>query len=160
MELSSPEVWRWIWLAAAVLFGLGELSTAGSFFLLPFSFGALAATVLSFLGVSVGFGWLAFVVVSAVAFAALVPLRRRLDRDIPHLGVGADRLIGKTAVVTAEIPEGASTAGNVRVESEDWRARSIDGAEIPKGAVVEVVRLEGTHLIVSDVHNSAEIREL
>ena len=45
MDLSSPEVWRWIWLGAAVLFGLGELSTAGSFFLLPFAIGALAAMI-------------------------------------------------------------------------------------------------------------------
>ncbi len=153
--MGSPEIWAWIWLAAAVLFGLGELTAPGSFFLLPFSVGAIVAMILAFLGVPVGWEWLAFVVVSGAAFAGLHPLGRRLDERIPHRGVGADRLIGKEAKVTATIPAGAATAGNVRVESEDWRARSVDGTQIQVGATVEVVRLEGTHLIVNVLGGAA-----
>ena len=38
----DPEVWRWIWLATAATFIIGEIATA-AFFLLPFGVGAAAA---------------------------------------------------------------------------------------------------------------------
>ncbi len=44
MDFGSSETWRWIWLGAAVAFTVGEIAVAGSFFLLPFAAGALAAT--------------------------------------------------------------------------------------------------------------------
>ena len=42
----DTEWWRWVWLAVAAVFGIGEIFTAG-FFLLPFSAGALVAFVLA-----------------------------------------------------------------------------------------------------------------
>ncbi len=62
--VDEPEFWRWMWLGAAVVFGLGEMTSPGSFFLAPFALGAAVAAVLSFLGVPVGVSWLAFIVVS------------------------------------------------------------------------------------------------
>ena len=54
MDTGSPEFWRWIWLIAMVVFGLGEISIAGSFFLAPFAAGAGVAALLAFVGVPVG----------------------------------------------------------------------------------------------------------
>ena len=34
--MDSPDTWQWIWLVTAVALAIGEMSTAGSFFLLPF----------------------------------------------------------------------------------------------------------------------------
>jgi membrane protein implicated in regulation of membrane protease activity len=146
--MDSPEVWRWIWLGAAVLFGLGELSSPGSFFLLPFSLGALVASVLAFAGVGVGFEWLAFVVVSLAAAAALRPIARRLDRDEPTEGIGAKRLIGQTAYVLEAIPAGTHELGMVRIHREEWRAESVDGHSIPAGTTVRVVNVLGTRVVV------------
>ena len=44
MDSGDPEVWRWIWLIAAVVFGVGEMAVAGSFFLAPFAIGATVGT--------------------------------------------------------------------------------------------------------------------
>jgi membrane protein implicated in regulation of membrane protease activity len=69
---------------------------------------------------------------------------------VPNPG-GIDRVIGKRAVVLEEInPLVAS--GRVRIEREEWRADTIDGAIIPKDALVEVVRVSGTRVIVKEIH--------
>ena len=99
MVVDDPESWRWIWLAAALLFGLGEMATPGSFFLAPFAIGAAVAAVLGFADVSVVVEWTAFVVVSVACLLALRPLARRLDRDGVTDGVGSRRLIGRRGVV-------------------------------------------------------------
>ena len=41
--MEDSAVWAVIWLVAAAAFGIGEILIAGSFFLLPFAAGALAA---------------------------------------------------------------------------------------------------------------------
>ncbi len=47
-SLMDPEVWRWVWLAAAAAFIVGEITVAGTFFLLPFGLGAAVAAVFTF----------------------------------------------------------------------------------------------------------------
>lgn len=147
--MDSPELWQWVWLTAALLFAVGEMATAGSFFLLPFGLGAAAATALAFADSTIGWQWLAFVAVSGAAFAGLRPLARRLDRDMtPLQGIGADRWTGRTGVVLMEIPGGANELGLVRVDREEWRAQSADARPIATGSAVEVVRVEGTRVVV------------
>jgi membrane protein implicated in regulation of membrane protease activity len=144
--MSDPETWRWVWLAAAAMFAAGELATPGSFFLLPFAVGAVLAAVLAFVGVDVGITWLVFVLGSAAGFAALFPLRKRLDREQPQDGIGARRLLGQQAVVLEAVPAG--DAGLVRVGREEWKAESVDGSAVPVGALVKVVEVRGTRVLV------------
>ena len=152
--MSDPEVWRWVWLATAVVFAAGEAASAGAFFLLPFGIGAAGAAVLAFAGIGLGFEWLVFVVVSAASVAALRPLARRLDHDVPALGIGAKRWQGETAVVLRDIPRGVSETGLVRVGREQWRAESVDGSAISEGTIVRVVDVIGTRLRVWPVDRS------
>lgn len=147
--MDSPELWQWIWLTAALVFALGEMATAGSFFLLPFALGAAAATGLAFADGTIGWQWVTFLAVSGATFAALRPLARRLDRDYDHQpGFGADRWTGKVGTVLSEIPGGANELGLVRVDREEWRAESADTRPIAPGTTVEVVRVEGTRVVV------------
>jgi membrane protein implicated in regulation of membrane protease activity len=140
--MDDPDIWRWIWLVLAVLAGIGEIATTG-FFLLPFALGAVVAAVLAFLGVAVAWQFLAFAVVSVVVFAALRPVAHRLDRNIPLAqGIGAQRLVGMSAVVLEEIPPGAF--GMIRVDAEEWRAEGIDGRPIPAGTNVTIRDVRGT----------------
>lgn len=147
MDAGDPESWRWIWLVTMVVFGLGEMAVAGSFFLAPFAIGAGVAAVLAFAGVDVGIEWLAFLGVSAAAFLALRPLARRLDAEGPVLGVGAHRQVGQRARVVEPI-DGEHDHGVVLVGRERWRAESLDGAPIAEGATVVVVDVRGTRVIV------------
>ena len=148
MDLSSSEAWRWIWLGTAVVFTVGEISLAGSFFFLPFAIGAALAAAVAFAGGSVPLEWLAFVVASGAALAVLWPMGRRLDRTRPVAKVGANRWVGKEAVVVTTIPAGSGSTGLVRVDREEWRAESLTSCAIESGSTVLVSRVDGTRLVV------------
>ncbi len=146
--MDSPETWGMIWLAVAVLFGIGEILIAGSFFLLPFGVGGLAASVAGFAGAPPWASTLVFLIVSLAAFAALRPVARRMDANIPNpVGTGANRLIGHTGVVI-NVVNNTEDAGEVRIGSEEWRAESLEGLILAVGQPVEVVEVRGTRVVV------------
>jgi membrane protein implicated in regulation of membrane protease activity len=147
--MESPEVWRWIWLISIAVFAGGELILAGSFFLLPFAVGALAATVVAFAEGSITVQWAAFVIVSALSAAGLIPLRKRLDRNGTQNGIGARRLIDQEAVVEVAIAAGPASSGEVRLGREMWRAVSSNQNALAIGDVVRVVDVRGTAVVVS-----------
>jgi membrane protein implicated in regulation of membrane protease activity len=153
--VDSPDTWQWIWLVTALVLAAGEMTAAGTFFLLPFAIGALVAAVLAFLDVSVAIEWLAFLVVSVGLLAAFRPLARKLDRDHPADGIGAKRLIGETATVLADIPAG-DDLGLIRVHREEWRAESGDDTVIKAGTKVRVVEVKGTRAVVFPIPEIAE----
>lgn len=145
--MDEPEQWRWIWLGAAVLFGIGEMATPGAFFLAPFAIGAGVASALAFGGVPIAGEWAAFVGVSVAALVAMRPLARRLDRESGAEGIGSRRLIGRAGVVLEEILPGQ--LGVVRVDREEWRAEAPGAAAIAAGTSIRVTEVEGTRVIVT-----------
>ena len=147
--MDQPETWRWIWLVAATVFAVGEMASAGTFFLAPFAVGAAVAAVLAFADIGLAAEWAAFLGVSVAAFASLRPLARRLDRGEPMDGIGSRRLIGQEATVLEAIPAGSQELGLVRVHREEWRAQTVDGSPAEAGTVVHVVEQRGTRLVVS-----------
>jgi membrane protein implicated in regulation of membrane protease activity len=148
--MDSPEDWRWVWIIATAVFAIGELTSPGSFFMLPFAIGALVATVLAFLDVDIVIEWLVFVGVSLAVLVALRPLAHRLNRSVDDTGIGSRRLLGQAAVVLRAIPAGGDV-GLVRVDREEWRAQSTDGSAIPTGTPVRVADVVGTRVIVAAV---------
>ena len=143
----DSESWRWIWLAVAAVFAVGELSAPGTFFLLPFAIGAAVAAVLAFAGASLVVELVAFIGVSLVALAAFRNLAHRLDQEEPTDGIGSKRLIGRPAKVIEAI-EGTHDLGTVRIDREEWRAESGNGEPIPVGSPVKVVEVRGTRVVV------------
>ena len=148
MDFSSAETWRWIFLVLAVVFTVGEIAMAGTFFLLPFAAGAAAAALAGFVGGSVGILWFVFVVVSAAASSVLWPLRKRLDSRNPRSEIGANRWVGRQAYVLKDIPGRTGETGLVRLDREEWRAESLVGVPIRAGSTVLVSRVDGTRLVV------------
>lgn len=142
-------MWRWIWLVGAVGFGLGEIATAGTFFLLPFAIGGAVAALLAFADVNVAVQWLVFLGTSVALLAAMRPLARRLDRDGLTEGIGSKRLIGEAATVLEAIPAGPNELGLVRVHREEWRAESVAGESVASGTLVRVIDQRGTRLVVA-----------
>lgn len=156
MDLNSPELWRWIWLVMAVVFAVGEIAVAGSFFLLPFAGGAVAAAVGAFLGAPVGLEWLLFLLGSAAGSAVLWPLGRRLDLKSPRAAIGANRWEGREATVLKDIPAGTGQMGTIRLDRELWRAESLTGQPIRAGSTVLVSRVDGTRMIVLPLEEPAD----
>lgn len=144
----DPEVWSWIWLGATAVLVLGEIAMTGAFFLLPFGIGAAAAAVFAFAGSDATWQWLAFVIVSAAAFAGLRPMARRMARGGNPIGVGAGRLVGEIGVVTSAPDPSSGRLGEVRIGREKWHAESADGTELTIGSPIVVVSIEGTRALV------------
>jgi membrane protein implicated in regulation of membrane protease activity len=144
----DEELWRWIWLVAAIVFLAGEVATGGSFFLFPFAIGAGLASIVSFLGADPWVGWVIFVVASAAGVGLAYPLRKRLDRDQPQDGIGSRRLVGQPGTVLELVPGTPTSSGLVRVGREEWRAESADGRPIEPGTTIKVVEVKGTRVVV------------
>jgi membrane protein implicated in regulation of membrane protease activity len=139
----ESESWRWIWLACAVIFGIGEIFTAG-FFMLPFAGGAVVAFILAWFKVAAVIQLVVFLVVSVLALIGLRRVAARSSRK-GH-AVGANRYLDKRAVVLEKIDRVAAT-GRVRMDTELWRATT-DGDPIEEGTEVRVVEVRGTRLVV------------
>jgi membrane protein implicated in regulation of membrane protease activity len=148
MDIDSAETWRWIWVAFAAVLAVGEIAVAGTFFLLSFAVGAGVAAVVAFIGGGLGVQWVAFVATSAVSVAVLAPIGRRLDSRHPAPAAGAHRWEGRLATVISAIPAGLHETGAARIDREEWKAETTNGAPLPEGAVVVVARVAGTRLVV------------
>jgi membrane protein implicated in regulation of membrane protease activity len=130
-----------------------ELVTPVVFWAISFAVGAVVAAVLSLIGGSVGLQWGAFIVASAGALAAFVPIGLRIAHaEGDAEPEGASRWVGRTAVVLEEIPGGPHATGLVRLERAKWRAETLDDGPVPVGTEVEVVSVRGTRLVVASMH--------
>ena len=88
-----------------------------------------------------------FLAVSVALLACLRPLVRKYVS--PKItATNADRVIGKTAVVTESI-DNIAAQGAVKVGGVVWTARSSGGKPIAAGAQVQVDRIEGVKLYVT-----------
>ena len=147
-------VWPWIWLGVAVFFALIELTVlAGSFVLLPFAVSALVSALLGFYDVAIEIQWLVFVVGGGLLWIALYRYARNFAGDNElEPGVGADRLVGLTGIVTSAIdPDDTERRGRVTAHGEIWGATSENGQPIAQGTHVRVVAISGTKVIVQSI---------
>ncbi len=132
-----------VWLGAVVLFVLAEAATA-QLVSIWFALGAVAALLAALLRVKfVGQFW-TFILVSAIALAAVRPLAFRRGRDrVVH--TNADRVLDVAGRVTETVD---ADGGIVYADGKSWSARSADGEVIPVGTRVRVERMEGVRLFV------------
>jgi membrane protein implicated in regulation of membrane protease activity len=150
----DPDIWPWIWLGAAVTFALVELIfVGGSFIILPWAVSAFLAAILAFYDVPVEVQWTVFVFGGAILFYVLYRWAQHFMRETPKMpGVGADRLVGLTGIVTTEIsPDDEDRKGRVRVEGEVWGALADGDGGIPVGQRVTVLAMKGTRVVVAPV---------
>lgn len=139
------ELLRWGWLIVAVLFFVVEVFTPG-LVLLCFGIGALGGALAAFLGVGLEWQFVVFIGISAASVMLARPFADRISRpDVQQ--IAGNRMIGKRAIVLQAIDLMANT-GMVRVETEEWRAESIDGKVLAAGEIVEVLAVDGVRLQV------------
>jgi membrane protein implicated in regulation of membrane protease activity len=144
-------VWPWIWLGTAVLFALVELILiGGSFIILPWAVSAFIAAILAFYDVRIEIQWSVFVFGGAILFFFLYRWAQRfMSENTMAPGVGADRLVGLTAIVTMPIvPDDTGRAGRVSVDGEVWGVADTD-QEFAIGTKVRVIAMKGTRVVVA-----------
>jgi membrane protein implicated in regulation of membrane protease activity len=140
----------WALLILGVLMILAELSSPGSFILVP-------ATVLIVLGL-IGLAWSDFLISVYSPIIALVValpmtyvsirLYQKLAPPAPPETTVATSLVGmKGVVVTETRPD--TLKGKARIEHDTWSATS--AKPIPAGTQVIVVASEGVHVTVEEI---------
>lgn len=138
----------YVWLAALATFVVIEIATMG-LTTIWFAGGALVALVLAMLDVSFYVQVGAFLVISIAFLVSTRPLAMKFFNQ-ERVKTNADSIIGKKAIVLAEI-NNLKEAGQVSVNGMEWSARVYeDGCIIPAGAVVEVKEIRGVKLIVAE----------
>ena len=135
-----------IWFGLLILFGILEAVTV-SVVSIWFMAGSLAAILAALCGASLPVQIVLFLAVSVALLACLRPLVRKYVS--PKItATNADRVIGKTAVVTESI-DNIAAQGAVKVGGVVWTARSSGGKPIAAGAQGQVDRIEGVKLYVT-----------
>ena len=134
------------WLAALIVFGVGEAVTVG-LTSIWFALGSLGALIVSGLGFGFWPQFITFVALSAVAMALLRPIAQKLLKP-NYSATNADRVIGTTGLVTEEI-DNIAGKGLVNLAGQIWSARSsqTDGS-IPAGQEVRVLKIQGVKVVV------------
>lgn len=147
-------VWPWVWLSVAVVFALVELTVlAGTFVLLPFALSAFFAALAGWYDAPIEVQWAIFVLGGAALWAVFWRYAKRFmaEHTNPE-GVGADRLVGMTAIVTVRIdPDDVDRHGRVKVAGEEWGALVSGGPAIAEGRKVRVTAMAGTRVMVESI---------
>jgi membrane protein implicated in regulation of membrane protease activity len=138
------ELWL-IWLIVAVALGVAEtftltaaLGVLGAAALVPAGFAALGLPLPAQLVI--------YAVVATLGTVLVRPVALRHMRQPSLERFGTDALVGKQAYVLREVSD---RDGLVRIDGEEWTARSFDDfTVIPVGAAVDVMRISGTTAFV------------
>lgn len=140
------------WLVVLVVFLVVEGITVG-LVSIWFAAGALAALLVSLVTDNIWVQILVFLLMSAVALAALRPLARKYFSPKAHQPTNADRIIGTVGVVTEKI-DNLEAKGQVWVNGTTWTARSDNGQPIETDIKVRILRIEGVKVFVQSLESS------
>ncbi|MEN3014300.1 MAG: NfeD family protein [Endomicrobiia bacterium] len=134
------------WIVVAIIFFIIEIITPGIFLFSCFGLAAIVAFLSSFFTDSVLIESVIFSLVSVISIYLLRPILIKIFTP-DFVKTNVNSLIGKTGIVEEEIHD-KKIMGLIRVENELWRAVSENDEIISKGSKVEVIRVEGVHLVV------------
>lgn len=138
-------LWQ-VWAVVAVLCLIMELM-AGDFFIICFSFGAIAAAVVAALGLNGYLQLLAFAVFTLVFLFWFRPLARRyLHKGEDPRVSNADALIGRQGRVVETVKAGGY--GRVQIDGDIWKAVTLGENDIPEGRTVTVTDRASTIITV------------
>ncbi len=132
-----------IWITGSIILFVFEIITPGGFFFACLGAGALITAFGALFIKSELWQWIIFAAVSLISIYSIRPIVRRYFQKGEKKS-NVDALIGKLAQVTE--PVNPPALGVAKIEGEIWRIESTE--KIEKGAMVEVVAVEGTRLKV------------
>jgi inner membrane protein len=139
--ITALGAWAWI-ILGVLLIGL-ELTAPGIFFLWL----GLAALVTGLVDGLIGLSWQASTLLFAVLSVLAVLAGRMVSRpavrtESSSLNQRGEALIGRRFTLEAPLAGGE---GRIRVDDSSWR---VTGPDLPRGAAVRVVRVDGATLVV------------
>jgi membrane protein implicated in regulation of membrane protease activity len=134
-----------IWLIAAALLGVAEIFTFTAVLGL-LGGAALVTSGAAALGLPLPLQVLLFAVSAGGGLLLIRPLAGRQRSAALLQPFGVDALVGRTAHAVTEV---TADAGTIRLNGEDWTARSFDRhVVIPEGTTVNVMQIDGATAVV------------
>ena len=134
-----------IWLVIAVVLGVAEVFTLTAA-LGVLGAAALLPTLLAAFAVPLPIQLVTFALAASAGLVLVRPVALRHMRLPQTERFGIEALVGKRAFVLREVSD---QDGLVRIDGEEWTARSFDESTvIPVGAAVDVMRISGTTAFV------------
>jgi len=135
------EITFWHWLIGGVLFLVLEMLVPGVVFLW-LSIAAILTGIVAFAAPDLSLQWLT-ILFSALSLISVVAGRTILKRspdvtDHPKLNQRGEQYVGRTFILSEPIIDGF---GKITVDDSTWK---VSGKDMPEGANVEVIGVEGT----------------
>ena len=145
MDYILSNMWQ-MWVAFAIVCLILEL-TAGDFFILCFSVGAVFAAISAAIGLN---GYVQLVVFALFTLISLFWVRPFAKRYLHKGGdarvSNADALIGRQGRVVETVKAGGY--GRVQIDGDIWKAITSSETDIPEGKNVTVIGRESTIITV------------
>ena len=136
------ELLWWHWIVVGLLLVLGEMASAGGFYIIFFGISALLVGILSAFGIA-GPTWLQMLLFTFIAVGSLMIFRSRLIRwlQIDPQRPAVDPLIGEIGMAVEDIAAGS--VGRLELRGTSWSARNANSSPLLRGTRCRVVRVEG-----------------
>ena len=135
----------YLWLAACIVLVVIELGTV-ALTSVWFAGGALVAFIAALCHASWRWQLALFVIVSLACLFTLRPIVIKYVKP-KRTATNVDSLIGKEAMVLAAI-DNDREEGTVRLNGQEWTARSETGEKIPADTLVNVTAVRGVKVFV------------
>ena len=145
IEYLAQHLWQ-TWAVVAVVCLILEL-TAGDFFIICFSIGAVFAAIVAALGGGFYLQLITFAVFTLISLFWVRPVAPRyLHKGEDNRVSNADALLGRQGRVVETVK--ADGFGRVQIDGDIWKAATTESADIPEGTNVRVVGRESTIITV------------
>jgi len=145
IEYLAQHLWQ-TWAVVAVVCLILEL-TAGDFFIICFSIGAVFAAIVAALGGGFYLQLITFAVFTLISLFWVRPFAQRyLHKGEDNRVSNADALLGRQGRVVETVK--ADGFGRVQIDGDIWKAATTESADIPEGTNVRVVGRESTIITV------------
>ena len=145
IDYLAQHLWQ-VWAIIAIACLIMELM-AGDFFIICFSFGAVVAAIAAAIGLNGYWQLFVFALFTVVFLFWFRPLAKRyLHRGEDPRVSNAEALLGRVGTVVETIE--ADGYGRVQIDGDIWKAVTLCGHNIPKGASVKVTDRVSTIITV------------
>ncbi len=144
------ETWH-ILLTIGIIAFIAEIFTAG-FISGAIGIGVIFAAIGNYMGLEIKWQILLFAFGLALTYFLIRPIITKYGYRKDKIRTNQDALIHKIGAVTEEINLSKDT-GRIKIDGDDWKAKSIDHEIIPIGTMVTVVEIDSIVLIVKPINN-------
>ena len=149
IEYFAEHLWQ-VWAVVAVICLILEM-TAGDFFIICFSIGAVFAAITALVGGNIYWQLLLFAIFTLISLFWVRPFAQRyLHKGEDNRVSNADALMGRQGRVVEAVK--ADGFGRVQIDGDIWKAVTNEPHDIVAGKNVRVVGRESTIITVETVN--------